>query len=164
MSVWSEAAQVLADELERSEVLGPFSEEDYLLRAADRLLQALDARRYNVVRREPTPPARPAPTVVGASRRVTLDKLRSTPGMVVQRHTLQEEDSDHVDTELPCCARTINVPADADLEVEVVCPYDAIRYSLRLAEEWDGGLLAVFEVGGEVLVVKRRPSKRRRTW
>ncbi|MEV4292816.1 hypothetical protein AB0K40_45540 [Nonomuraea bangladeshensis] len=28
-----------------------------------------------------------------------------------------------------------------------------MRYTLRLAEEWDGGLLACFEVGGEVLMV-----------
>ncbi|MGA5764020.1 hypothetical protein [Nonomuraea bangladeshensis] len=28
-----------------------------------------------------------------------------------------------------------------------------MRHTLRLAEEWDGGLLACFEVGGEVLMV-----------
>ncbi|MEV4292817.1 hypothetical protein AB0K40_45545 [Nonomuraea bangladeshensis] len=44
----------------RSEALGRFAEEDYRLRMADWLLQALDARKYVVVKRnpvaEPTPP------------------------------------------------------------------------------------------------------------
>ncbi|WP_344218922.1 hypothetical protein [Nonomuraea bangladeshensis] len=155
---------VLADELERSEALGPFAEEDYRLRMADRLLQALDTRRYDVVRRAPAPSARraqPTPPVRSASTHVTPGELRSTPGMVVQRHTVQEEGADTVTTELPCCERSLTVPADSDLEVEVVCPFNRIRYTLRLAEEWDGGLLACWEVGGEVLLVKRRPAKRR---
>ncbi|MEV0617631.1 hypothetical protein AB0I81_30220 [Nonomuraea sp. NPDC050404] len=162
MSTWAEAGRVLADELERSEALGPFAEEDSRLRMADQLLQALDARQYTVTKRimrtEPTPP--PA-TVVSASRSVTVGDLCSNAGMIVQRHTTQEEGSDHVETELPCCIRRITVPADSDLEVDVVCPFDRVRYTLRLAEEWDGGLLACFEVGGEVLMVKRRPAKRR---
>ncbi|MEU6798849.1 hypothetical protein ABZ907_44750 [Nonomuraea wenchangensis] len=53
-----------------------------------------------------------------------------------------------METELPCRARRLTVAADAGLEVEVVCPFDWVRFTLRLAEEWDGGLLACFEVGG----------------
>ncbi|MEV4079070.1 hypothetical protein AB0J43_02100 [Nonomuraea fuscirosea] len=157
-----EAGYVLAAELDRDEALGPFATDDDRLAMADRLLMALDARQYNVVKRTRTVgPAQPTPTVVSASRHVTPGELCADPGMVVQRHTVQEDGSEHVDTELPCCARTVTVAADLDLEVELVCPFDRVRYTLRLAEEWDGGLLACFEVGGEVLMVKRRPAKRR---
>lgn len=161
-STWTEAAHVLADELARSEALGPFATEDDRLAMADRLLSALDTRKYTVVKRTvqagPTPPP---PLIVSASRPVTVDQLHSEPGMVVQRHTTQEAGSDRVETELPCCARRIEVAADPDLEVDLVCQYDQVRYTLRLAEEWDGGLLACFEVEGRVMVAKRRPAKRR---
>lgn len=155
---WAEAAHVLADELGKA--IGKLADEEDRLRLADRLMSALDTRKYSVVKRTTT--AEPAPTpadVFSASRHVTPGELEA--GVIVQRHTRQEEGDDHVDTDLPCCARSVTVPADSDLEVDVVCPFDQFRYTLRLAEEWDGGLLACFEVGGEVLMVKRRPAKRR---
>ncbi|TDD36109.1 hypothetical protein E1286_38750 [Nonomuraea terrae] len=160
-STWSEAVRVLADELGRSGVPGLPEEEDRL-HLADQLLVALEVRKYTVAKRtisaEPTPPQ---PTVISASRPVTVDELHSDPGMVVQRHTTHEEGSNHVETELPCCRRRMTFPADSDLEVDVVCQFDGLRYTLRLAEEWDGGLLACFEVGGPVMLAKRRPAKRR---
>ncbi|MEV0149742.1 MULTISPECIES: hypothetical protein [unclassified Nonomuraea] len=162
MSTWTEVAHVLADELERSEALGPFAEEDYRLRIADQLLQALDTRKYVVMKRNTMAELAPPPaTVVSASTPVTVEQLYDDPGMIVQRHTTQEEGSDRVVTELPCCHRPLTVPADSGLEVDVVCQFDRVLYTLRLAEEWDGGLLACFEVAGRVMVAKRRPAKRR---
>ncbi|WP_433235338.1 hypothetical protein ACQPYK_25170 [Streptosporangium sp. CA-135522] len=153
-----EAGYVLAAELDRGELLGPFATEDDHLAAADRLLMALDARDLHVVKR--TQEARPAPpTVIPASRPVALDQL--DPGIIVQRWTEQEEGSDHVDTKLPCCGRRMTFPADSDLEVDLVCQYDRVRYTLCLVEEYDGGLLACFAVEGRVTVARPRPAKRR---
>ncbi|GGO63026.1 hypothetical protein [Nonomuraea cavernae] len=155
-----EAGYILAAELDRDEAIGPFATEEDRLAVADRLLMALDIRQYDVVKRARKVEA-PLPMVFSASRHVTVGELCSEPGMIVQRHTRQEEGSDHVETDLPCCARSVTVAADPDLEVELVCPFDRVRYTLRLAEEWDGGLLACWEMGSEVLLVKRRSAKRR---
>ncbi|MFG1709169.1 hypothetical protein ACFLIM_38860 [Nonomuraea sp. M3C6] len=161
-STWSEAGHVLADELGADDLLGPSTSEDDRLRMADRLLVALDTRRYNVVKRNTVAaPAAPPPLVISASRPVAVDRLEA--GMIVQRHTRQEEGSDHVETELPCCDRRMEFAADPDLEVDLVCQYDRVRYTLRLAEEYDGGFLACFCVEGQVAVAKPRPAKRKAT-
>ncbi|MEU6719848.1 hypothetical protein ABZ897_51055 [Nonomuraea sp. NPDC046802] len=159
-----EAGYVLAAELDRGEALGPFATEDDRLAMADRLLMALDTRSYQVMKRTMAEPEPAPPTVIWASSPVRLDQLDS--GAIVQRHTEQEwtdqeKAVDTVTTKLPCCGRRMEFPADPHLKVDVVCQYDRVRYTLRLAEESDGGLLACFEVGGQVMLAKRRPAKRR---
>lgn len=159
-----EAGYILAAELDRDDALGPFATEDHRLAMADRLLIALDIRGYKVAKRPQGEPEPAPPTVFWPSTPVRLDDLDA--GVIVQRHTDQEwtergEGASTLQVDLPCCARRLEFPADGDLEVDLVCQYDRIRYTLRLAEESDGGFVACFTVEGPVTMAKPRPAKRR---
>ncbi|MEU8195308.1 hypothetical protein AB0C10_16155 [Microbispora amethystogenes] len=155
-----EAAYAIAGELGYTMVKFGTNGDDRLAIAGE-VLAGLDARGFQVVRREkPNLAPEPKPRVFSASRVVDLDDLE--PGVIVQRWTIQEdEDAPTVETKLPCCERRMEVDADADLEVDLVCQYDRLRYTLCLAKEYDGGFLACFTVEGRVTVAKPRPAKRR---
>lgn len=154
----SEPVRILAAEIGHTAV-AQVTDDEYRLLLSDQLLAALDARGIDVTERvkETTPPE-PKPTIIRPSMPVELGDL--VPGVVVQRYT--DQDNVSVQTRLPCCRRPIEVPPDPDAEVDLVCPFDRLRYTVGLAQESDGGFLANFLVEGQVVVVKPHPRKRSR--
>lgn len=152
-----QAAYMIADVLARAGLSPSMSELDRM-ELAERMLEAVNGAGLQIaVKPKPKPEPAPIPSI-GPGSSVTLDQL--IPGRLVQRYT--EEMGEKVRTDVPCCDRWITVEAEDGLEVDVVCPFDGLRYTLNLVGDSDGGLWANFTVSTEVIMIQRRSPARRR--